>query len=101
MLVIKACKRKDMRDPITGELIEDKEPIGYIMDVDGQVPESYIKYVPNKIFDRKKYPELYHLFGKYRMPTQSEIDLFTKKHSDWYQPKKKPVFKRFFSWLFK
>ena len=47
MLVIKACKRKDMRDPITGEPIEDKEPVGYIMDVDGQVPESYIKYVPN------------------------------------------------------
>ena len=100
MLVIKATKRLDRKDPLTGEVIKDEEPIGYVIDVDGQVPESYVKYVPNKIFDRKKYPELYHLFGKYRMPTQSELDMFTKKHNDWYEPKKKSIFKRIFKWFF-
>lgn len=101
IVVIKGRKRDDMVDYATGEIIRDNLPIGYVMEVEGQVPESFIKYVPNKIFDRKKYPELYHLFGKYRLPSQRELDLFIKKHSEWYPKKRKSLFNLFFGWLFK
>ena len=101
IVVIKGKKRDDMVDYSTGNIIIDDLPVGYVMEVEGQVPESFIKYIPNKIFDRKKYPELYHLFGKYRLPTQHELDLFVQKHSDWYPKKKEGLIKTFFKWLFK
>lgn len=89
-LVIKGRKRDDMWDWVSGQPMEDRTPIGYVVEIEGSVPESYIKYEPNRIFDRRKYPDLYNLFGKAKLPTENELELFTKKHSDWYsKPKKK------------
>ena len=52
--VIKATKRKDLWDFNKNIPIKDTTPIGFTMTVDGAVPESYIKWVPNKIFDKRK-----------------------------------------------
>ena len=101
IIVIKGKKRDDMFDYSTGKSIPDNLPIGFVMEVEGQVPESFIKYVPNKIFDRKKYPDLFLLFGKYRLPNETELNAFVQKHSEWYKPQKKSLFKRFFGWFFK
>jgi len=76
--VIKAKKRYDMYDSF-GNQLEDKEIIGTSIYVEGQVPESYIKYYPNRIFDRRKYPELYALFGKDHLPSEFELQMFEEK----------------------
>ena len=87
--VIKATKRKDLWDYRTNKPIQDTEPIGFVLDTFGAVPESYIKWVPNKIFDRRKYPELYAVFGKDHLPNELELKCFVKKHyHEWYPVKK-------------
>lgn len=75
--VIKARKRTDIFK--NGKPIEDTEIIGTTKEVIGAVPESYIKYMPNKIFDKRKYPDLYALFGKDHLPNELEIELYEKK----------------------
>lgn len=97
--VIKAKTRTDMWDYHLNKSIQDTIPVGYIMNVDGRIPEGFIIYEPNRIFDRKKYPELYNLFGKDHLPNELEIKLFTEKHSDWYKTKKESIFKKFFNWF--
>lgn len=97
--VIKAKTRTDMWNYKTNQPVEDTIPVGYIMDVDGRIPEGFIEYKPNRIFDRRKYPELFALFGKDHLPSENEIKLFTEKHSDWYKPKKQSLLKRFFNWF--
>lgn len=86
--VIKATKRLDLWNFDTNEPIEDTTPIGFTMTVEGAVPESYIKWVPNKIFDRRKYPELYAMFGKDHLPNDTELKCFVQKHWDeWHSEK--------------
>jgi hypothetical protein len=88
--VIKATKRKDLWDFNKNIPIKDTTPIGFTMTVDGAVPESYIKWVPNKIFDKRKYPELYALFGKDHLPNDIELKCFVQKHwEEWNTTKKK------------
>lgn len=88
--VIKATKRKDLWDFNKNIPIEDTTPIGFTMTVDGAVPESYIKWVPNKIFDKRKYPELYAIFGKDHLPNDLELKCYVQKHWDeWHNPKNK------------
>lgn len=83
--VIKAAKRKDLWNFDTNEPIEDTVPIGFTMTVDGAVPESFIKWTPNKIFDKRKYPELYALFGKDHLPNDTELKCFVQKHwEEWH-----------------
>lgn len=89
--VIKACKRNDMWDYNKNVPIEDKDPIGHVMDVYGAVPESYIKWVPNKIFDKRKYPELYKLFGKDHLPSELELRCYVQKHWDEWYPKENEI----------
>ena len=87
-IVIKATKRYDMWDYKNKKPIEDTIPIGFVMEIDGQIPESFIKYVPGKIFDRRKYPELYEMFGKDHLPTQNELYCYVNKHKEeWYSEK--------------
>lgn len=86
--VIKATKRKDMWNYVTNEPLPDTTPIGFVMETDGLIPESWIKYVPNKVFDRRKYPELFELFGKDHMPSELELKCFVQKHFDEWHPKK-------------
>lgn len=87
--VIKAAKRHDLWDYKTNKPIEDNTPIGYVLYTEGAIPESYIKWIPNKIFDRRKYPDLYKLFGKDRLPNELELECFIKKNHDlWYQKNK-------------
>lgn len=87
--VIKATKRKDLWNFDTNEPIEDVVPIGFTMTVDGAIPESFIKWIPNKIFDKRKYPELYALFGKDHLPNDTELKCFVQKHWDeWHKPEK-------------
>ena len=95
--VIKAKTRTDMWNYKTNQPVEDTTPVGYIMDVDGRIPEGFIEYKPNRIFDRRKYPELYALFGKDHLPSEFELKLFTEKHSEWYKPKKQSLLKRIFN----
>lgn len=100
-LVIKGRKRDDMWDWTSGQPVEDTTPIGYVLEIEGSVPESYIKYEPNRIFDRRKYPDLYNLFGKAKLPSENELKLFTAKHSDWYiTSKKKKSYKKHLTLLF-
>lgn len=88
--VIKATKRQDMWDYTNNKPIEDNVPIGFVMDVQGAVPESFIKWVPNKIFDKRKYPELYAIFGKDHLPNDLELKCYVQKHWDeWHNPKNK------------
>ena len=75
--VIKACKLNDRY--INNKLIQDNEPIGLVIDVEGRIPESYIKYKPNRIFDKRKYIDLFNLFGKDHLPSENEIKLFQQK----------------------
>ena len=95
--VIKAKTRHDMWDYCKNKPIEDTIPVGYIMKVDGRIPEGFIEYLPNKIFDKRKYSELYCLFGKDHLPNELEIKLFTEKHLDWYE--KPSLFKRILKWF--
>ena len=97
--VIKAKTRTDMWDYYKNKPIEDYITVGYTMDVEGRIPEGFIIYEPNRIFDRRKYPELFNLFGKDHLPTELELKLFTEKHSDWYKPQKQSLLKRFFNWF--
>lgn len=97
--VIKAKTRTDMWNYKTNQPVEDTIPVGYIMDVDGRIPEGFIEYKPNRIFDRRKYPELFALFGKDHLPSENELKLFTEKHSDWYKKEKPSLLKRFFNWF--
>lgn len=88
--VIKATKRKDLWDFNKNKPIEDTTPIGFTMDIDGAVPESFIKWTPNKIFDKRKYPELYALFGKDHLPNDTELKCFVQKNwENWYGQRKK------------
>lgn len=88
--VIKATKRQDMWDYTNNKPIVDNVPIGFVMDVQGSVPESFIKWVPNKIFDKRKYPELYAIFGKDHLPNDLELKCYVQKHWDeWHNPKNK------------
>lgn len=89
--VIKATKRNDLWDFNNNKPMEDKEPIGYVMDTFGAVPESYIKWVPNKIFDKRKYPELFAIFGKDHLPNDLELKCYVQKHyHEWHsEPQKK------------
>lgn len=83
--VIKAAKRNDLWDFNNNKPIEDKEPIGYVYDTFGAVPEGYIKWIPNKIFDKRKYPDLYALFGKDHLPNDLEMKCFVQKHyHEWH-----------------
>ena len=99
--VIKAIKRKDLWDFNKNIPIEDTTPIGFTMTVVGAVPESYIKWVPNKIFDKRKYPELYALFGKDHLPNDIELKCFVQKHwEEWHaKPKKFKWFNRIVKFL--
>ena len=45
--VIKAKIRTDMWNYKTNEPIEDTTPVGFIMEVEGRIPEGYIIYEPN------------------------------------------------------
>ena len=76
--VIKAYKRTDRFDN-KGNLIPDNEIVGTSMTVIGRIPESYIKYIPNRIFDRRKYPELYAVFQKDHLPSELELELYEEK----------------------
>ena len=82
--VIKAKTRTDMWNYKTNQPVEDTIPVGYIMDVDGRIPEGFIEYKPNRIFDRRKYPELFTLFGKDHLPSENEIKLFIVKFYKYY-----------------
>jgi hypothetical protein len=83
--VIKAKIREDMWDYNTNKPIKDNIPIGYVMDTDGIIPEGFIKYVPNKIFDKRKYPELCALFGKDHLPNELELKCYVQKHfHEWH-----------------
>lgn len=84
--VIKGYKRTDMWDFANNKPLEDTIPVGYVMDVDGRIPESFIKYEPNKIFDRRKCPELYALFGKDHLPNETELRCFVQKHYNEWHP---------------
>lgn len=86
--IIKATKRKDMWNYVTNEPLPDTTPIGFVMETEGLIPESWIKYVPNKVFDRRKYPELYLLFGKDHLPNELELKCFVQKHFDEWHTKK-------------
>lgn len=86
--VIKAYKRKDLWDYNTNKPLEDDLPVGYVMDTDGAVPESFIKWSPNKIFDRRKYPELYTIFGKDHLPNDLEMKCYVQKHYEEWHSKK-------------
>ena len=97
--VIKGCKRNDMWDYANNKPIEDTTPIGFVMEVDGRVPESYIKYEPNKIFDRRKYPDLYNLFGKDHLPTELELKIFVQKHYEEWHPEQFPKENKFVKFL--
>ena len=88
-----------MQDYRNNQPIEDTVPVGYVMDVNGRIPEGFILYDPNRIFDRRKYPELYALFQKDHLPSEIELKCFMEKHSDWYKPKKSFI-KKIFGWLF-
>lgn len=57
----------------------DNNPIGLLLDINGSIPLGYIEYKPNKIFDRRKYIELYKLFGKDHLPSENEIKLYQQK----------------------
>jgi hypothetical protein len=89
--VIKACKIKDRWDYHNNKPIEDNLPIGYITEVEGSIPESFIKWSPNKIFDRRRYPDLYNLFGKDHLPNDIELKLFREKHQDEWKMSKKDL----------
>jgi hypothetical protein len=94
---IKARKRSDRWDYHNNKPIIDNEPIGLVIDVEGSIPDSFIKWVPNKIFDRRKYPELYALFGKDHLPSENEMIYFRAKHQvDWF-PKISKVNDSFFT----
>lgn len=84
--VIKAKIREDMWDFNTNKPIKDDIPIGYVMDTDGLIPEGFIKYIPNKIFDKRKYPELFLLFGKEHLPTELEMKCYVQKHFHEWHP---------------
>lgn len=87
--VIKAKIREDMWDYNTNRPIKDTIPVGYVMDTDGLVPEGFIKYVPNKIFDKRKYPDLYALFGKDHLPNELELKCYVQKHfHEWHKEEK-------------
>ena len=75
--VIKARKRNDIFK--NGIPVKDDEIIGTTKEVIGAVPESWIKYVPNKIFDKRKYPDLFALFGKDHLPNELELEMYEKK----------------------
>ena len=82
-----------------GKYVVDTTRVGMVKDVFGYIPNGYIEYVPNRIFDRKKYPELYNLFGKYYMPTENEVELYTNKHLIMKKSKKR-VYKCIFLLIF-
>ena len=83
--VIKACKRNDIWDFTNNKPLKDDVPIGFVMDIQGAVPESFIKWVPNKIFDKRKYPELYAIFGKDHLPNDLELKCYVQKHwNEWH-----------------
>lgn len=75
--VIKARKRNDIFK--NGIPVEDTEIIGTTKEVIGAIPEGYIKYYPGRIFDKRKYPDLYALFGKDHLPTEHEIEMYEQK----------------------
>lgn len=75
--VIKARKRDDIFK--NGIPVPDDEYIGMTKEVFGAVPEGYIKYYPGRIFDKRKYPDLYKLFGKDHLPSELEIEMYEKK----------------------
>ena len=79
-MVIKGFSRKDMWDCRSKKRLKDPVPVGFVMEVEGQIPESYVKYIPNRIFDRRKYPELYLMFGKDHLPTENELDCHIRKN---------------------
>lgn len=88
--VIKAKIREDMWDYNTNQPIKDTIPIGFVMDTDGMIPEGFIKYVPNKIFDKRKYPELCALFGKDHLPNELEMKCYVQKHfHEWHKKEEK------------
>lgn len=93
--VIKAKKRDDIFK--NGIPVPDDEILGTTKEVIGAIPEGYIKYYPGRIFDKRKYPDLYALFGKDHLPTEHEIEMYERKMLP--QPKQ-PLWKRFLS-LFK
>lgn len=75
--VIKARKRTDIFK--NGVPVPDEEILGTTKEVIGAIPEGYIKYYPGRIFDKRKYPELYALFGKDHLPTEHEIEMYEAK----------------------
>lgn len=80
MKVIKVKHNYYIWDSKIGKYINDNAKIGMIREVYGNVPDGYITYIPNRIFDRRKYPELYNVFGKDHMPTENEVELYSKKN---------------------
>lgn len=68
--IIKAKSTKPITEEIVGTV---KETFGYIPD------DSWIEYVPGRIFDRRKYSELYLTFYKDRLPTENEVHIYMLK----------------------
>lgn len=95
--VIKGYERKDLWDWEHNCSTIDPLPIGYVTKVDGQIPESFIKYVPNRIIDKTKYPELVKLFGKTRLPSEFELEIWCKKNNYW--KKKESLVVKVLKWL--
>lgn len=90
IVIIKAFKRRDLWDYKTNKPIPDTIPVGVVRFTEGAVPEGWLKWVPNKIFDRRKCPELYALFGKDHLPNEREMEFYVAKHWDeWYGEEKK------------
>lgn len=82
MKVIKVKHNYYIWDGKIGKYISDNAKIGMIREVYGNVPDGYITYIPNRIFDRRKYPELYSVFGKDHMPTETEMNYYMLKNEN-------------------
>lgn len=72
-MIRKIIKAKSTK-PITEEIV------GTVKETFGTIPDdSWIEYVPGRIFDRRKYSELYLTFYKDRLPTENEVHMYMLK----------------------
>lgn len=84
-VIIKAYKPRERWDFKNNKPKDDLEPIGMVKIDEESIPEGWIAWTPNKIFDRRKYPELYNLFGKDHMLSEKEMELYIQKNWNlWY-----------------
>ena len=87
--IIKAKSTKPFDDDIVGTV---KETYGHIPD------DSWIEYVPGRIFDRRKYGELYLTFYKDRLPSENEVRMYMIKMKV-IKEKKPQILKKIFKSL--